>query len=200
MGLQNRAQGNYVRISKEGKFYLGKDKENPYDELTGTITDLSFKDDEFEGQKIRKLVITLNDEEKDYILSFAFDSSYASTVVSFLKNADLSQPVTLVPISKTEGEKTSRSMLVKQNGSWLKSYYTKDESHGQPAMKRIVKKSGKVEWDKEEFLDFRENVIMNELRPLLKGGKVTKRATVPATTDADVEDVEDDSEENDLPF
>ncbi len=57
MGLQKREGGNYVRI-REGKFYLGKDKDSPYDELEGQITDLQIKDEEWEGQSFRKLTIT----------------------------------------------------------------------------------------------------------------------------------------------
>ena len=196
MGLQNKPKGNYVRITKEGKFLLGKDTENVYDELTGKITNFSFKDDEFEGQKIRKLVITLEDNGDSYILSMPFDSSYSSTVVSFLKNADLTREITLVPLVKTEGEKSSRTLLVKQGDSFMKSYYTKDQPHGQPMFKKVTKKSGKVEWDKDDFLEFRENVIMNELLTQVKNE--TPRKATQVVSAEDIEDVEDG--DGDLPF
>lgn len=195
MGLEKRAHSNYIRL-KDGKFYLGKDMDNPYDELTGRITNFSFKDDEFEGMKIRKLVININDGETEYTLSFPFDSAYASSLISFLKNADLTRELTLVPVYKEEGDKASRSILVKQGGKWMSSYYTKDNPHGQPSMKKIVKKSGKVEWDKEDFLEFRENVILKELLPSVTG----KAKSIDETSTDDEVITADELDDNDLPF
>lgn len=199
MGLTKKQQGNYLKITKEGKFVLGKDNENTYDEFTGTLTNLSFKNDEYEGQPIRKLVLTFEDEGETYFLSFAFDSSYSSSFVSFLKNADLNKRMTLIPVLKEEGEKVTRSLLIKQGDTFLKSYYTKDNNHGQPSMKKVVKKSGKVEWDKEDFLEFRENVINNEILPLLKNGNshLQKRTSEPLVEDFLEESTE---EKDDLPF
>ncbi len=205
MGLQKKTTGKFVRI-KDGKFYLGKDLENSYDELTGMLTDMSFKNDTFEGQTIRKLVLTLNENGESYIVSFPFDSGYASSFVSFVKNADLSEPITLVPVSKTEGDKTSRSLLVSQDGTFMKSYFTKDNKHGQPDFKKTIKKSGKVEWDKEDFLEFRESVI-NELRTQLNGSKVAVETegdepvfeTKPTPKKPSLPQGEDEGED-DLPF
>lgn len=199
MGLNKKTQGNFVRI-KDGKFYLGKDLETPYDELTGMLTDLSFRDDEFEGQKIRKLVVTLEDNGEKYIVSFPFDSSYSSSFVSFLKNADLNDEMTLVPISKTEGDKTSRSLLISQDGTFMKSYFTKDNTHGQPQFKKITKKSGKVEWDTDDFLEFREKIV-EDLRKQLKTG--TTYVTNEPTFEKKVKVVEQETEDEDagdLPF
>lgn len=195
MGLGNRSKANFVRI-KDGKFYLSSDLNTPYDELSGYIKDISFRDDEFEGKTIRKLVLNIDSDGDSFVLAFPFDSSYSSSFVSFIKNADLSKEVVLVPVSKTEGDKTTRSLLVKQDGNWLKSYYTKATPHGQPDFKKVVKKSGKVEWDKEDFLEFRENVIMKELKPSLRA-----KIEVSDVDDDGPELTSGEDEDNDeLPF
>lgn len=191
MGLQTKHTGKYVRI-RDGKFFLGKDKESPYDELTGLITSITFRDDELEGTKIRKIVLDIEDDGETYIVSMPFDSGYASSLVNFLKNADLSKVLTLIPTSKIENDKPRNSMLIKQDGKFMKGYFTKDNPHGQPDFKKITKKSGKVEWDKEDFLEFRENVVINELQPQL--GKTSKSTKVTEMVDAE-EEVGDD-----LPF
>lgn len=192
MGLKNSATLKFVRL-RDGKFYLGADKENFYNELEGTITDLSFKTDEFEGQKIKKLVIKLVDDESEtYVLSIPFESGYTSSLIGFIKNADLSKPITLSPSAKEKPDgKSERRIFVRQNGENLKSFYTKDNPNGLPSMKKVVKKSGKVEWDKEDYLDFLENVVLNELRPSL-GKEKTK--TVDLVSTDETEDA------NDLPF
>lgn len=194
MGLEKKPKGNFLKI-KEGKFFSSKEPDTPYDQLSGKIVDLGFKNDEFNGQTIRKLVITVEDDGERNILSLPVTSSYASSVVSFLKNADLSQEVTLIPKSqKVPGkENPTNTLFVVQNDKYMKSYFTQENNHGQPSFKKVMKKSGKVEWDKEDFLEFRENVVMNELKPTLTGSVPAKKVSEPS-----IEDEDDDSEE--LPF
>ncbi len=193
MGLNKRQSANYLRI-KEGKLYLGTDKEckDPYDEITGTIKGFSFKEDEFEGQKIRKLVVKIESDGENYLLSFPFDSSYTTTLVSFLKNADLSRTVTLVPSLKKEGDKTRRALLVSQDGTFMKHFYTKDNPNGLPQMKQ--KRNGK--WDKDDMMDFIEDVITKEFMPAVNGD-VSDAEPTRATPKVMVES---DDSSDDLPF
>lgn len=210
MGLQKRNTNVTFLNLKEGKIYESTDKEktNPYDEIEGQITGMSFRDDEFEGQKIRKLNVTLTDGEQDYVLSTKTDSSYFSSLISFLKNADLAKPLTLVPFYKVEKDgKSKLGILVKQNGSFLKSYYTKDNPNGLPAFNKVVV-SGKTLWDKTDYLAFLESVIVNELKPTLvkveenqdgpRGlvtGSTPAASAAPVMVEASADDIADD-----LPF
>lgn len=192
MGLKNStSNGTYIRF-KDGKFYVAKDLKNPdavgYPELEGTITKFNIVDDEFEGQVIRKLVINLQDEEgENYILSIGFESVYATQLISFLKNADLKEKLSLVGMLGEEKDgKRRTSILVKQNGTFLKSHYTKDNPNGIPALKQITVNKKKV-WDKAEMLDFLENVVLNEfnsdLTPATFEGQTKEKA--PALVEAD---------------
>ena len=78
MGLNKRNSNVTYLNLKEGKIYESTDKEktNPYDEVSGIITNFSFREDEFEGTKIRKFNIVLTDGETDYVLGMKVDSSY----------------------------------------------------------------------------------------------------------------------------
>lgn len=171
MGLKNRDGGktNYVKV-KDGKFYLSTDKEltAPFDELSGVITDTYLKDEEYKGIPSRKFYTVFEDEGERFIIGFNIESSFASTFISFLMNADLAQPVTIVPrvetINKNGTEVQKRSILVSQNGRFLKAYFTKDNPNGLPQMEKIERRGGKIEWNKDEMLDFYEGLILNKFK------------------------------------
>ena len=184
MGLKtNTAKAQYVKL-KEGKFYMPDNLEQPYDELEGTITNMYFKDDVFNGQPIRKLYVALSDAETVSIVNMSVNSSNFSSFVNFAKNADLTKPLSLVPVykmvSKGGEDKPNSSILIEQNGKFIKSYFTKDSKNGLPEMKQ-VKISGKLVWDKTDFTEFLENIVTSEFIPVVKGNQ---DAPVPARTPA----------------
>lgn len=200
MGLNNNTGGGSQYVSfRKGKFYLGKDKETSYNELEGKITNLSYVDDEFEGKPMRKLVIKMTDGEQNYILSVISDSSYATQFISFLKNADLTDTLSLVGTSKTgEDGKEKIGLLVKQNDTFLKGYYTKADPKGLPQMKQITVNK-KLVWDKSDYLEFLENVVTDELAPAVlenKPAKVSSKEPLPNLTNGGEEDLD----QSNLPF
>ncbi|XAI97356.1 hypothetical protein [Leptolyngbya phage Lbo-JY46] len=210
MGLKTGGvAAKYVRI-KDGAFYLSSDPEVPYTDLEGTLVDVFFKTDQFNGKSLEKVNVVLQDDTDKYIVSFPFDSSYTSSFLGFIKNANLSIPINLTikvgEYKDAKGEtKTKRAILISQNGVWLKSYYGK----GRELMPEIkpVKLNGKTVWDKTDLLDFMRDLILNELKPqLIKDRpKVSyeketkpeepKKAKLPWETN-DSDEVDDD----DLPF
>ena len=190
------AQRKYVRV-KNGKFYLGKDFDNPFDELEGTVTSLHFKDEEYNGSPLRKLIIVLSDEEDNYQLSLNVESNTYSKVVSFLANVDLSKPITLVPMEETLTKEGSpdvqkRTMLVSQDGKFAKSYFTKDEPHGLPRWDTVVVGKKKIA-DKTAFIDFLEDFVNKTLVPRIQVDptEVKSKVIPPSASEA-----EDNVEEN----
>lgn len=174
MALKNNdSKGiKYVRI-KDGKFYLNTDLDTAYDELEGLITGIRFKEDVFEGKPIRKCNFGLSDETdgSTYVISVSVDSSYFSSLVGFLKNADITKTLTLHPkISKykkddgSEGER--RSILVSQDGTFLKNFYGKDTGNKLPEFKK-VKLNGKLVYDKTDFLEALEEIVVKDFIPAL---------------------------------
>jgi hypothetical protein len=191
----------FLRV-RGGKFFIGKDEQNPYDEVGGVITDIYLKDDEFDGKKVKKLYVVLEDESDKYILNVSFESSLSTTLIGFLKSADLSQPLSISPSLKKEKKADGtpidvQKFFVRQNGQALKSFYTKDHPNGLPPM--VQRKSGK--WDKEDMIEFLIDVVEKELRPSVKGNSTTVFRHEPVeeksryATAGDVEEPLDD-----LPF
>jgi hypothetical protein len=193
----------FVKI-KDGKFYLSTDKENtePYDDLSGHITDFRFKDEEFNNTKIRKLYVYIKSVDGTYAFSVAIDSSYASTLISFLKNADLTQEVTLIPSLKLtkndKGEDVKKyTIFVKQGGDALKSFYSRESGNTLPEFKKL-KVSGKFVWDKTEFLEGLEKVVTEDLIPAVSGNKNTPVGSKALPEQVETEDV--DETINELPW
>lgn len=188
MGLTNNANSNvkYVRV-KDGKFFLNTDAETPYDELEGLVTGIRFKDEEYNGQTLRKCIFTLTDtsDETVYQVSFILDSSYLSTLIGFLRNANLAEPLTLCPKIQsykkedgTDGER--RSILVKQNGAFLKGYYSKATGNVLPEFKK-VKVSGKLVYDKTDFLEELERIVNEVFVPTLSTQPIVQIQQNPVT-------------------
>lgn len=175
MGLKNNTQTiKYLRI-KEGKFYLGKDTESPFGELEGTITGLRYKNEEFDGAPLRKLIITVNDGTDTYQVGLNVESQNYNTFVSFLRNADLTKPVTLHPKleagNKDGKDFKKHSILVSQDGTYLKGYFTKATPNGLPEWKS-VKVGNKKVTDKSEFLEFLEQFVTRNYIPVVTKGAV----------------------------
>lgn len=160
-GLKNRDSNlTYLRL-KEGKFYKGKDAEQGYEELEGLIVKMYYRDEEYEGTPVRKLNLVLQDGKEKYHISINVESQNYSSLISFLKGADLSKPVTLHPKVEVrkDGEDAKRySMLVSQDGTFMKGYFTKANPNGLPEWEK-VKVGKKIVYDKTEYLDFLETFV-----------------------------------------
>lgn len=188
MALKNRSdvKVTYAKI-KDGKFYLSTDKENkvPFDSLEGVITDIFLKEETYEGKPIKKLYVAVTDGDEKTLIGFSFDSSYTTSLVGFLVNADLSKKLELSPsektVTKNDVEVKERKIFVSQDGKNMSSHFTKLNPNGLPAMKKI-KFNGKDVWDKTEFLEFFEKTINEVLKPRLTGSVSTP--TVPQEDNA----------------
>ena len=186
MALRNRENNvQYLRI-KDGKFFLGKDLETPYEELEGLITSMYYKDETYEDKPQRKLILVIKDGEENYQLGLNVESSSYSSFVSFLKNVDVTKKLTLHPKIdvKRDGDKevVRRSLLISQDGKFAKGYFTKDDNHGLPKWETVIVGKKKVT-DKSEYLDFLENFVTENFINKIQGKEVIIQ-----------EEVEDDAE------
>ena len=183
MALKNRETNlTYLRL-KDGKFYEGKNEQPSGEELEGTIVKMYYKDEEYEGTPLRKLIIVMQDGSEKYQLGLNVESRNYSSLVSFLKNADLTKPLTLHPKSekRKDGEEgTSNSILVSQNGKFMKGYFTKDNPGGAPQWKQ-VRVGKKLVTDKSEYLEFLENFVTENYISVIDGNSgtpITKKDVV----------------------
>lgn len=196
MALKQRDESKkYIRI-KDGKLYVGKDLETPYDEIEGTITNLYYKNEEYEGTPQRKLIIVLNDNEGSYQLGVNVESSSYSSLIGFLPNIEITKPITLHPraetITKDGKEVTRRSILVSQEGKFAKAYFTKDHPHGLPKWE-VVQVGKKKVTDKTEYLEFLENFVQKNLISKIN-------VEQPVAADVDDEDEVEDLDDGKAPW
>lgn len=202
MGLKQRAaQRKYVRI-KDGKFYLNTDLENGYEELEGLVVGLSYKDEEYNGAPIRKLIVLINDEDDIYHLGLNVETNSYSSLVNFLSNVDLAKPVTFHPKEETLKKEGSadvqrKTILVSQNGKFAKSYFTKDDPKGLPSWDSILVGRKKV-LDKTKYLDFLEEYVKDVLAPQAQendrdAGEDSSVASKPQPKQAAVIEEEEDA-------
>lgn len=203
MALKNRETNKkYLRL-KDGKFYINKE-ETPYEELEGLITNMRYKDEEFEGTPIRKLAIIISDDEDNYELGINVENSYYSTLISFLKNVDITQPLTLHPktetINRDGKEITKRSILVSQNGKFAKGYFTKDGNQT-PAW-NVVKVGSKKVTDKTEYLEFLEDFVKENFIDVINSSESKPTYSRKVSNDKMVESIlaDDNVSDDDLPF
>lgn len=197
---QNNNQGVTFLKATQGKFFLSSDKdnENPYDELTGRITRMDFRDESFNGANIRKLYINVQSNAGTFRFGVKVEGSAYQMLVGFLKNADLSKELTISPLAEPINEKiVATKFLVNQGGSWLKSGYPKKGEPGALPAWKPVEINGKTFWDKKDFLDAIEADV-NQLTASLSGVPVSTPPSTPTSPTPKVEEPgEDDSE---LPF
>lgn len=174
MGLQNRNNTTvYVRLkeqtySEDGKqktkygFIVNKD-DIPYSELEGTVKSVYYRNEEYEGQKIRKFVVILEDDEL-YNFSVNVETSVYPNLVGFLSNIDVNRPITMIPMSETvqkDGKEYSkRAVLISQDGQYMKSYF--NENNPLPKW-NMVKINNKMIADKTDFLNALEEHVTNNL-------------------------------------
>lgn len=195
MGLKNgNSSITYLRL-REGKFYVGKDKENGQGELEGRITGLRFKDEEYEGSPVRKLIVTVTDDETDEVFQLGLntDSQNYSTFVSFLKGADVSEKLTLHPkvetVNKDGKDFKKNSILISQDGTFMKGYFTAKENHGAPAWKTVTVGKKKIT-DKSEYLAFMEQFVEENYIDKLGGSTAASKTAPSKSSEQPVEEDE----------
>lgn len=162
MGLGNGASHAQWLYMKAGKFYLSSDKnyETPYEDVTGLLTSLEYKEEEFNGAKNLKLNLTVTSDDGDYKFGINAGSNSYRNVISFLKGADLTKELTFVVMGEELASgKTGTNVLVKQGNQFLKGYYKKDGEHQLPRWEKVLKAdgtpllvNGKELWDKDAFM------------------------------------------------
>jgi hypothetical protein len=201
MGLEKNQNRStiYVKI-KDGKFYRSDDKEHTdaYDDLSGQVVGLGYRDEVFNGDTIKKFQITLLSGGEKYILGFPVESPAYSSFISFAKNLNLSTPINLhakLDEYESNGKDVKRTKILLSKGEgdnkvFAKGYYTKGGPNVLPAFKK-VKISGKDFWDKTEYLDFLYNVVENDLKPQLPNSAGTASVVFKEQPKAAIAESED---------
>jgi hypothetical protein len=157
------------------------------DSVDGRITRLQAKVDQFNGEEIRKLTVTLNDGGQLINVDINEKSRYWQYFMYALPNIDMTKPVELMPWDFTPaGEKKPKTgMTVKQGGSKVPPAFTR-ESPGKLPPPTEAEFDGKIRLD---FFKQRqwllENVLpeatdrINEALGSSPAPEVVQRQTLP---------------------
>lgn len=164
-----------TRTNKENKVV----HEEIYKGWKGRIVDIDFKDHKDYGRFVN---VTIDDGNELAILQMKQGSGYATAFLKTLPNIDLSADVLISPSMKMEGEKKKTSLFVNQHGTALKWAYTKDEPNGLPQLKQI-KVKGKLQYDDSDIVEFLENMVKEDIIPVLKS-----KVIATPSKDEDLED------------
>ena len=166
--VQTKTPDAVERLTKDNKLVF----EEFYKGWRGTITDIKTRENDYG----KNWMIYLTDEFGDYILQLPYSSGYSASFLKALPNLDPSQPVTITPSLKIEGDKKRTSLFLNQNGVALKWAYTKDNPNGLPQLMQI-KVKGKTTWDDSDIMEFLENMVNNEFLPKINGNNPIENET-----------------------
>ncbi len=103
-------------IEKNGKLY------ETYNSLEGTISDIKIVDG-YEGSK--DIVISITDfEQETYHLQFGVNSGYFRSFSRMFPNLDVTKSFEIFCTYKEEDGKSKSGIVIKQNDSWVRRFYT----------------------------------------------------------------------------
>jgi len=102
-------------IEKNGKMY------ETYNSLTGKITGINVVDG-YEGSK--DLVVSITEDGETYNLQFGVNSGYFRSFSRMFPNVDTLQDLEIFCTFKEEDGKSKTGIVIKQNDSWVKRFYT----------------------------------------------------------------------------
>lgn len=193
MGLNNNTdRPTYVNISKGRLFTKEKDKLPVYfTDIDGTITGISFEENEYKGDKFEIVKVSLIDNGDKYVLQMRTDSGYFRTFVNSLKMGNPTERLNIAPSYKEVDEKPQATIFVKQYGKPLKHFYTKEKQGDLPQMESVTFK-GKVQWDATKQIEFWKKWLLS-IRFTHEAIAGTPTPLVP------IDEINSDSE-SDLPF
>jgi len=153
-GLSNDQQNVIYLNLKEGKI-ITKEK-NTFTQLTGTITEILFSEDEFNGKKYEKAKVMISADENKYCLQMRTDSGYFRGLCNSLKSGNPLELLTLAPNSKLVNDKPITTIFVKQNDKWLKHFHTMENIGDMPELVKVEFK-GSVHYDNSNQVNYWKN-------------------------------------------
>jgi hypothetical protein len=198
MGLTNdNTRGTFVNI-KKGFFHATIDSEEvKVNTITGFLRGIEIKQDSFEGKPYEKLCLTMEDEERTYLVQMKFNSGYANGVLMTLRNIDFSQQVSFQASYKETPKGKEAKMWVSQGGKNVKWAWTRDNPGDLPQWKTVTI-NDKETPDKTDQMRFLKQLV-GDTNEKLKGVKVEKAAPASKGKTLVTENIGSEHED-DLPF
>lgn len=152
-------------IARENK--LGETVyELQFDSLSGRLKDIQI---EFKEKFGKQAKIILTEDGTDFCLNFSFSGSQSMGFFKRLPNIKPEIPIEIHTgiMHDVEKNKDRHWLTVKQNGTKVEYFYTKENPNGLPDMEQITVK-GIKQWDSTKQLEFIEAYLNNEFLPKLR--------------------------------
>jgi len=151
----NETSGDNV-FEKNGKFYKS------FDGISGRIINVEKKSGYESNIDVRITLLDDDQTTKNY-LEFTIGSGYWISFSKAFPNLDVNATVELYPTFKIEEGTKKTSLLMKQNGEWLKRFYSVDNKADLPEPKTVTVK-GKTVYDYEDQENFLFDLICKKLK------------------------------------
>ena len=136
-------EGSVARTLKNGPNEGSEVHELQYGSVSGRIIGGSVENGDYGDQ----IAVELKDGKETYILKLPWNSKLRDAFVKRMPNIDIAQDVEIICFPDKQDK--SPVLLIKQNGSFVKFAYTKENPNGLPSpSKKTVR--GKEEWDWSE--------------------------------------------------
>ena len=222
MGFSNPQTKIYVTI-QEGIFAVRSSESDPkavkretksgstiwecrYKQLSGRISDLYFKQNDFNGKKWEDLVMVINDGADLYQLSMPFPGKFSLSVLRAIKNAPLDQVISFNPWTKIKDGKTKAALFMNPIGSkdsipWY--FGMNEQANGLPDLvPYTVPGDAETKWSDVNRNKFLRNMVEQDIQPILRSQNPVhipieaSNASMATVTDIQVAEPFDD----DLPF
>ena len=182
------------RTNKNGELIY----ELQYNSLKAKVKDLNITEKEFKGEKTLNWEIVLSDVGEEYILQLPISGRVTNGFLFRLPNVNLGEEIEIVTF--LDKEKTDRTVLiVKQNGTTVKTAYTKDAPNGLPPLKSVMFK-GKEQWDDTEQQFFIKEMVERTIKPKLKSLAPAAFASGVGASNEPPQADSNHDESSDLPF
>lgn len=168
MGLGNdTTRFTYVNI-KKGQLVIKKgDQTEVFNYVEGVLTGLDIREDEYQGNKYKKLCLTMTDKNESYQLQMKMESGYCRAFCNMIENVNLTMPFKIEPKMEEVGDKKNTKVFISQGGTNLKWKYTKDNPGELPLLEKITFK-GKEAWDNTNQQAYYTDMLLNKIKPMLQ--------------------------------
>ena len=138
LSINGQMHGTFLNVSG-GKF-VNKKKEISASAATGRLKKIELFEDEYNGTKLNKVRIVLDDGDAEFIISFNEESWFAHGFFSRVKNIDKEQPILLGSYKSDQNEKISFCYIKQGENKILK-----DENYPKPT-KVLVNGKNLSDW------------------------------------------------------
>lgn len=189
----NSSSRTFINI-KEGKFVTKKgDEAHSNDTLQDVlISKMEFVAKDYQGKPYEALKVVFKGiDDNDYILEIRTESSYFRSFINLVRNADLSQPVTVKVRQYMDDGKQKRVIFITQNDESLKWYSTSANRKDVPQVKETIYKGQKM-IDDTEVIEYWKKWVNS-----LYFSTPTSQNTYPT---APKQQEQQDTADDDLPF